>query len=93
MEFSYKKSFLKAFDRNDSHTQKLIIETDKEIKNYLETGKASFGLRIKKITRRSYEGRVSDKVRIVWARDKDFVSFVMVGNHTEVQNYLRSFRK
>lgn len=66
---------------------------DREIKDYLETGKASYGLRVKKIGRSSFEGRVSDKVRIIWVKEEDVVSFVVLGNHEEVQRYLRSFER
>lgn len=91
MRFVYKKSYLKAFDKAQASLQRLILKTDKEIKDYLETGESSYGLRVKKIGPRSYEGRVSDKVRIVWVRDQGLISFAMVGNHEEVQSYLKHF--
>lgn len=91
MRFVYKKSFIKAFDESIPLIQKLILQTDREVKDYLETGHVRYGLRIKKIGARSFEGRVSDKVRIVWAKEKDLVSFVMVGDHSEVQHYLKHF--
>lgn len=91
MRFIYKRSYLRAFDDAEFPLQRLIVQTDKEIKDYLETGRASFGLRIKKIGRSIFEGRVSDKVRIVWVREKELVSFMIVGNHTEVQSFLRNF--
>ena len=91
MNFVYKKNYLRAFDKALPGLQHQILQTDKEIKDYLETGRACYGLRIKKIGPSSFEGRISDKVRVVWVRKKDLVSFVLVGNHTEVQNYLRNF--
>ena len=93
LDYAYKLSYLKAFDRAEESFQKLIVQTDKEIKNYLETGGAPYGLRIKKIGPRSFEARVSDKVRVVWVRRKNLISFAMVGNHEEVQNYLKSFER
>ena len=90
MRFVYKRSFLKTLDEADAFLKRLILQTDKDIKDYLETGKASYGLRVKRIGKRSFEGRVSDKVRIVWVREKDLVSFVLVGNHQEVRSYLRN---
>ena len=93
MKFLYKKGYLKTLDKADPILKRLILKTDKEIKDYLETGKAPYGLRIKKIGKRSFEGRVSDKVRIIWAANEDLISFVMVGNHEEVQRYLRSFER
>ncbi|MBI4432199.1 MAG: hypothetical protein HY592_01795 [Candidatus Omnitrophica bacterium] len=92
MKFVYRPAYLKAFDAADTALQKQIIQTDKEIKNYLETGQARYGLRIKKIGRLSFEGRVSDKIRIVWVKEKGLISFAMVGDHRQVQNYLRNFQ-
>jgi hypothetical protein len=68
-----------------------VLATDREIKDYFKTGRAAYGLRIKKIGKRSFEGRVSDRVRIVWVKEKDLISFAMVGNHEEVQRYLRDY--
>lgn len=93
MRFLYKKSYLKVLDKANPLLKKLILQTDKEIKDYIETGKATYGLRIKKIGSRSFEGRVSDKIRIVWVKEDDLVSFMMMGNHEEVQRYLRSFER
>ena len=53
MRFAYKKSYLKAFDQADAALQHMILQTDKEIKDYLESGRAVYGLRIKKIGKRS----------------------------------------
>ena len=91
MRVAYKRGFLKAFDKSDSQLQRMILETVREIRNYLEAGQAPYGLRVKKISERAFEGRVSDKVRMVWVKEKDLITFVMVGNHEEVQNYLRNF--
>ena len=91
MRFVYKKSYLKAFDKAEPGLRQLILKTDKEIKDHLEGGHSAYGLRVKKIGPRSYEARVSDKVRIVWVQEKDLVSFAMVGDHGEVQSYLKHF--
>ena len=93
MRFIYKKSYLKSLDKAEPFLKRLILRTDKEIKDYLETGVASYGLRVKKIGQKSFEARVSDKIRIVWVREKDLTSFVVVGNLEEVQRYLRSFER
>ena len=91
MKFFYKRSYLKTFDHADFFTQGLIREADKVIKDYFETGQSSYGLRIKKIGAKTFEGRVTDKIRIVWIKEGNAISFVMVGDHEEVQNYLKNF--
>ena len=91
MRLFYKRSFLKTFEEKDSFTQKLIVEAHRQIKDYLAAGQAPYGLRIKKISAKSFEARVNDKIRIVWSKKGDDVSFVLIGNHEEVQNYLKNF--
>ena len=91
MRIFHKRSFWKAFEEKDGFTRELIVEAHKQIKDYLEAGKAPYGLRIKTISSKSFEGRVSDKIRIVWLKEGDTVRFMLVGNHEEVQNYLKNF--
>lgn len=94
MHFLYKKQFLKQFDRLPTHEQNLARETDQQIRQYYQTQKGSFGLRIKLLYRgtkgRVYEARVSENLRLLWAEQKDLVAFVLVGTHNEVKNFLRN---
>ena len=91
MNYTYKRTYVKTFEKADHYLQQEILETNREIRHYLETGKASYGLRIKKLGDGVFEGRVNDKVRMVWVKEKDLISFVMVGSHEEDQNYRRVF--
>lgn len=92
MNYFYKRAYLKSFEEASPSLQKFVVRTDQEIKRYLETGQAAFGLRVKRIGPRTFEARVSDKVRIVWVSEKERIVFVMFGNHTQVQNCLKSYR-
>lgn len=89
MRFHYKKEFLKRFDEYSSDVQKLILETDQQIKNYFLTLNASYGLRIKKIGPKTFETRVNDNIRLVYVKDKDLISFVLLGNHDEIRRFIK----
>jgi hypothetical protein len=90
MKFIYKKEFLEKFVSHPLLLQKLILEVDQEIKAYLKTQNASYGLRIKKIGPKTYEARVTDKIRIVWVKDSDYIYFVLLGSHDEVRRFIKN---
>jgi mRNA-degrading endonuclease YafQ of YafQ-DinJ toxin-antitoxin module len=96
VKFIYKRSFVKKFLKYTLAEQKLIVKADKEIRNFYITKKAPFGLRIKKLyeskNAKTYEARVSNKIRIIWVESSDLVSFVIIGTHDEIRRYIRSFR-
>ncbi len=91
MKYYYKQSYLKSFDRLNRLQQEVVTKTDILIKNYLEKGNAAFGLRIKTLKENICEGRVNDKLRIVWVRQKDEITFALLGNHEEVTRFLKRF--
>ena len=93
MNFLYKKDYLKRFDRYPSQEKELIISADKEIRDYYATRGAPYGLRIKKLYQgsndKSFEARVSDKIRIVWVESGELVVLIILGSHDEVRNYIK----
>lgn len=96
MRFRYKRAFLKRFDRFPTHEKELIIVADKEVRNYYLTHNASFGLKIKKLydygLDKVFEARVTDSIRILWVVSEDLVTFVVLGNHDEIRNYIEDSR-
>lgn len=90
MKISFKKTFLKRFDRLEAPEQERVVQALQEIKNYLSKGKAPYGLRVKKLGAQTYEGRVSDALRIVWIRFKEEIIFALLGNHEEVRRFLKN---
>lgn len=90
MRFVYKKQFLKQLAAYPRQVRELILEADIQIKEYLENQDAPYGLRIKKIGPKTFEARVTDKIRVVWVRDDDLVSFALAGNHEEVRRFIRN---
>jgi hypothetical protein len=96
MRFIYKKDYLKQFDRCSGPEKHLIIIADKEIRRFYTSRTAAYGLRIKKLfeknEEKTYEARVSDKLRILWVELQDSVVFAFIGNHDEIRRYIKRFR-
>jgi len=95
-KFLYKKAFLRAFDRCKESEEKLIITADKEIRHYYLEQNAPFGLRIKKLFEnkegKTFEARVSDKIRLLYAESEEVIAFAFLGNHDEVKRFIKKFR-
>lgn len=96
MQFIYKARYLKRFERFPRHHQLLILEADRQIREFYQTRHAPVGLRIKVLHVRGgeqvFEARASQSIRIVWAEREDIVSFLLVGLHDDVKRHLRSLR-
>jgi len=94
MRFIYKERYLKRFDRFPATEQAHIVEADQQIRAFYTTRQAPTGLGIKLLHRSAsdkiFEARASRGIRIVWAERGEMVSFVLVGLHDEVRDYLRS---
>ncbi len=87
---------MKRFDRFPAQEQVLIQQADRQIRAFYATRQAPHGLGIKLLYSHGpdkvFEARATQGIRIVWAQRSDCVSFVLVGLHNEVRNYLRSLR-
>ena len=95
MKYVYAPRYLKQFDALSAHDQQLAVQADAEIRQYYQTGAASFGLRIKRLHAgghgKVFEARVSLALRLLWVQHAESVTFVLIGTHSEVQRFLRSF--
>lgn len=95
-EFLYKKAFLKAFRQCNESEKELVIQADREIRNFYLRQTAPYGLRIKKLfdkgDEKTFEARVSDKMRILFVESEELVAFAFLGAHAEVRRYIKSFR-
>jgi hypothetical protein len=93
VNYSLLRGFISKFDTYCASEQKVIIQTIDEIKQYLTSKQAPYGLRVKKLSSKIYEARINIHLRIVFFRDKDAVKFFCLGNHDDIQRSLKSFRK
>jgi len=92
MKYIVLRSFIKKFDSYRKPDQELIASTIEEIKEYLETNQAPYGLRIKKLSLRIYEARINIHLRIAYFREKDVVKFFCLGNHEDIKRCLKTLR-
>jgi mRNA-degrading endonuclease RelE of RelBE toxin-antitoxin system len=60
-----------------------------EFNNFLETGKAAFGFRLKKIGDEKYEFRVNIRLRVIVKTENNDFYLVLVGSHDDVRRYLK----
>jgi mRNA-degrading endonuclease RelE of RelBE toxin-antitoxin system len=73
------------FDRNE---KKLLAKSLRAFNNFVCTGKAPFGLRLKKIDNDKYEFRINIKLRVIVKEDKDAFYLVLAGSHNAIKRYL-----
>lgn len=95
-KFLYKKAFLKAFDSYKESEKELIISAERDIRHFYLKQKAPYGLRIKKLfekgEEKTFEARVTDKIRLLYVESKELVAFAFLGNHEQVRRYIKSFK-
>jgi hypothetical protein len=95
-QFLYKKAFLKAFDSYKKSEKELVISADKLIRHFYLKQTAPYGLRIKKLfekgEEKTFEARVTDKIRLLYVESKELVAFAFLGNHEQVRRYIKSFK-
>ncbi|MBA4348560.1 MAG: hypothetical protein C0415_01030 [Thermodesulfovibrio sp.] len=95
-KFLYKKEFLRVFDCYAESEKELIVTAEKQIRHYYLKQTVSYGLRIKKLfgnkDGKTFEARVSDKIRLLYVESEEVVAFAFLGNHDEVRRYIKSFR-
>lgn len=96
-QFLYKKTFLRAFDNYEESEKELIISADKQIRFFYMNQLAPYGLRIKKLfenrDEKTFEARVSDKIRLLYVESKELVAFAFLCNHEQVRRYIKSFKR
>lgn len=95
-KFLYKKAFLKTFDIYNESEKELVISADKQIRHFYLKQKAPYGLRIKKLfekgEEKTFEARVSDKIRLLYVESESVIVFAFLGNHEQVRRYIKSFQ-
>ena len=91
---SFKAAFQKAFDKLTQEKRDLVLKTLEALASYFQTGQAPYGLRIKKLYAgslgKTFEARASADLRLVWVQTHEEIVFCLVGNHDEVQKFLKN---
>lgn len=92
--FVFKSAFQKTFERLPRTKQILTTKALEALKQYFETGEASYGLRVKKLYEnalgKTFEVRISLDLRLVWVETKESAIFCLLGNHDEVRRFLKN---
>lgn len=91
MQFEYKRSFDRWFKKLEHESQEAVETAIADLIEALQSGKApAIGLGLTKLTKRHWEIRSSLKDRIIFAKVDDLIVFLIVGNHNDVERFLRS---
>ena len=90
MNFHFKSSFTRLFKKLDTLKQKQALEAIEALKTVLDSGLKLEGLGLKRLGSNDiWEIRTSLKDRIVFSFKQDNITFILVGNHEDVRNYLK----
>ncbi|MCK4851716.1 MAG: hypothetical protein KAS86_01260 [Candidatus Omnitrophica bacterium] len=92
MKYIVFRSFIRKFDSYQRKEQELVLAALEKIKEYMETSRAPYGLRIKKLSRKIYEGRINIHLRIAYFRERDMVKFFCLGGHDDIKHCLKILR-
>jgi mRNA-degrading endonuclease RelE of RelBE toxin-antitoxin system len=86
----FKRSFLQSFYKLPDEKQRLVVKAVEAVKIYLESGRAPYGLRIKKLSQSTFEARITIDMRLVWVSCGGEVIFALLGNHDDVRRFIRN---
>lgn len=91
-----KVAVLPSFERShknlSSSQRKQVAESLQDFNLFLLTGQFSPGLGFKKINHDKYEIRVDIRLRVIIKAEGDTFYLILVGNHEDVQRYLRNYK-
>ena len=95
MRFEYATRFAKSLQRLPAHDQHRTAGTIEQIVTYCQTRQAPQGLGLKKLFSSEnigavFEARVSLAARLLFTVQQDVVTFLMVGDHDEVRQFIKS---
>ncbi len=93
MKIIYLRSFVKTFQSYSKAEQSTIYKTIEDILKYIETGQASYGLRIKKLHKRIYEARINISLRLAYFKAENTIKFFCLGNHDDIKYCLEKLRQ
>ena len=90
MKYSFKSSFTHLFTKLDRLKQIQVVEALEALKTVFESGVKPEGLGLKRLRKNIWEIRSSLKDRVLFAYEKDEITFILVGNHNDIVRYLKN---
>lgn len=89
MKFEYKPSFDRTFKKLEQIQKKQVSEAIFSLIDFFDTGKKPNGLGLKNLRKDFWEIRCSKGIRVLFKFEDDKISFIIVGNHNDIKNYLK----
>lgn len=86
------QSFVRSTRKLSPSDKTQLAESLEQFNNFTLTGDMPIGLGFKKIGQDKYEFRAGLRLRIVAKSEGDIYYLVFIGNHDEVNRYLRKYR-
>lgn len=85
--------FKSAYKKLTAQQQEATDETIQKIVSYKQTQIASYGLRVKQLRPKIYEGRQGISTRVIFFSDKNILRFITLGNHDDIVRALKQIDK
>ena len=94
MQIKFLKSFDKSYRKLHPDKQDQTDKTVEKIVNYLneKTSKAPKGLGLERRRGAYWYGRVDISIRILFKREKETLMFYFVGNHNQIDKYIKTMK-
>lgn len=89
MIYDYTPSFDRSFKRLPHAQQERVKQRTKSLVDFFATGQRTEGLGLKQLRKPWWEIRVGLELRVLFAFERDVVSFVPAGNHDDIRRYLK----
>jgi len=97
MTLKYKARFEKAFRKLSARNQRWVTEAIEQVDQFFTTRQAPEGLGLKKLFSAESlgvicEARATLALRVLFSVQQEIITFLMIGDHDEVQRFIRSFQ-
>lgn len=89
MKFDFLSSYVRTYKKLPRNKQLKAGQTIYVLIDLFKTGQKPKGLGLKKLKNNYWEVRVALHYRIIFELEKDLISFVLVGNHDSIKNFLK----
>ena len=84
-------SFERSLERLAVHEKRLLAKSLEMLNDFLVSGRAPFGFRLKKIDSDKFEFRVDIRLRVIIQITPDAAYLVLVADHDQIRRYLKNF--
>jgi len=89
MKFEFLSSYVRTFKKLPINKQLKAVRAIIVLVDFFKIGQKPKGLGLKKLRNNYWEIRVDLEYRIIFEIEKNLISFVFVGNHGSIKNFLK----